>query len=95
MPVRVTAPRLELTSHRQKVSRLPTEPPGRPVVCTYDHFLWDENIFYLHGIFPCSFAQIDETTSSSSSSRPNHAMKMMQIFRRYGGHWETVQSVAL
>ena len=26
----VTAPRFELTSQRQKVSRLPTEPPGRP-----------------------------------------------------------------
>ena len=31
IPVRVTAPRFELTSQRQKVSRLPTEPPGRPV----------------------------------------------------------------
>ena len=29
-PVRVTVPRFELTSQRQKVSRLPTEPPGRP-----------------------------------------------------------------
>ena len=29
-PVRVTAPRFELTSQRRKVSRLPTEPPGRP-----------------------------------------------------------------
>ena len=28
--VRLTAPRFELTSQRQKVSRLPTEPPGRP-----------------------------------------------------------------
>ena len=26
----MTAPRFELTSQRQKVSRLPTEPPGRP-----------------------------------------------------------------
>ena len=31
MSVRVTAPRFELTSQRQKVSRLPTEPPGRPI----------------------------------------------------------------
>ena len=31
IPVRVTSPRFELTSQRQKVSRLPTEPPGRPV----------------------------------------------------------------
>ena len=30
IPVRVTAPRFELTSQRQKVSRLRTEPPGRP-----------------------------------------------------------------
>ena len=30
IPVRVTAPRFELKSQRQKVSRLPTEPPGRP-----------------------------------------------------------------
>ena len=30
IPVRVTAPGFELTSQRQKVSRLPTEPPGRP-----------------------------------------------------------------
>ena len=29
----MTAPRIELTSQRQKVSRLPTEPPGRPA-CT-------------------------------------------------------------
>ena len=29
---RVTAPRFELTSQRQKVSRLPTEPPGRPAI---------------------------------------------------------------
>ena len=28
----MTAPRFELTSQRQKVSRLPTEPPGR-LVC--------------------------------------------------------------
>ena len=28
----MTAPRFELTSQRQKVSRLPTEPPGRPVL---------------------------------------------------------------
>ena len=27
----MTAPRFELTSQRQKVSRLPTKPPGRPV----------------------------------------------------------------
>ena len=33
-PVRVTASRFELTSQRQKVSRLPTEPPGRPA-CIY------------------------------------------------------------
>ena len=28
IPVRVTATRFELTTQRQKVSRLPTEPPG-------------------------------------------------------------------
>ena len=28
----MTAPRFELTSQRQKVSRLPTEPPGRPTL---------------------------------------------------------------
>ena len=28
IPARVTAPRFELTSQRQKVSTLPTEPPG-------------------------------------------------------------------
>ena len=34
--VRVTAPRIELTSQRQKVSRLlPTEPSGRPAVMYY------------------------------------------------------------
>ena len=33
IPVRVTPPSFELTSQRQKVSRLPTEPPGRPVLC--------------------------------------------------------------
>ena len=33
IPVRVTTPRFELTSQRQKVSRLPTEPPGgRPAI---------------------------------------------------------------
>ena len=60
-----------------------------------DSFLWDQFFFYMRGIFPCSFAQIDETTSSNSSSRPNHAIKIMQSFQSYGGHWETVQSVAL
>ena len=30
IPVRVTAPRFELTSQCQKVSRLPPEPSGRP-----------------------------------------------------------------
>ena len=30
IPARVIAPRFELTSQRQKVSRLPTEPLGRP-----------------------------------------------------------------
>ena len=30
IPVRVTAPGFKLTSRRQKASRLPTEPPGRP-----------------------------------------------------------------
>ena len=33
IPVRVTAPRFELTSQRQ-VSRLPTEPPGRPAIAS-------------------------------------------------------------
>ena len=28
----MTAPRFELTSQRQKVSRLPTEPPGRYII---------------------------------------------------------------
>ena len=32
IPVRLTAPKFELTSQRQKVSRLPTEPPGRPAL---------------------------------------------------------------
>ena len=36
IPVRVTAPRFELTSQRQKVSRLPTEPPGQPCSDIYD-----------------------------------------------------------
>ena len=68
------------------------------LMCAPDSFLWDKSMFYMRGIFPCSFAQIDETTSTtsgSSSSRPNHAIKMRQIFRRCGGHWETVQSGAL
>ena len=30
IPVRVTAPRFELMSQHQRLSRLPTEPPGRP-----------------------------------------------------------------
>ena len=30
IPVRATTPRFELTSQRQTVSRLSTEPPGRP-----------------------------------------------------------------
>ena len=34
IPVRVSVPRFELKSQRQKVSRLPTEPPpGRPATC--------------------------------------------------------------
>ena len=37
IPVRVTAPIFELTSQRQKISRLPTEPPGRPD-CTKSQF---------------------------------------------------------
>ena len=32
----MTASRFELTSRRQKVSRLPTEPPGRPAYILYD-----------------------------------------------------------
>ena len=41
----MTAPGIELTSQRQKVSRLPTELPGRPVcsVCVVvfsSHFFW-------------------------------------------------------
>ena len=41
----MTAPRFELTSQRQKVSRLPTEPPGRPAyaeklnLCYFQVFL--------------------------------------------------------
>ena len=53
------------------------------LMCAPDSFLWDKSMFYMRGIFPCSFAQIDETTSTtSSSSRPNHAIKMRQIFPR-------------
>ena len=37
IPVRVTAPIFELTSQRQKISRLSTEPPGRPD-CTKSQF---------------------------------------------------------
>ena len=40
IPLRVTAPRFELTSQRQKVSRLPTEPPGRPVCKFWTSDLW-------------------------------------------------------
>ena len=29
------------------------------LMCAPDSFLWDENIFYMRSIFPCSFAQID------------------------------------
>ena len=34
VPLRVTAPGFELTSQRQKVSMLPTEPPGRMIART-------------------------------------------------------------
>ena len=39
IPVRVTPPKFELTSQRQKVSRLPTtEPPGRPAMLLVELF---------------------------------------------------------
>ena len=41
-PVRVTAPRFELTSQRQKVSRLPTESTERPVACASDRLQSNE-----------------------------------------------------
>ena len=44
IPVRVTAPRFELTSQRQKVSRFPTEPPGRPAR-TFIHFAISNKIY--------------------------------------------------
>ena len=40
----MTAPRFELTSQRQKVSRLPTEPPGRDQVCIYVCMVWSSHI---------------------------------------------------
>ena len=43
--VRVTALRFELTSQRQKVSRLPTEPPGRMSPIS----LWDGVITFRQG----------------------------------------------
>ena len=36
------------------------------LMCAPDSFLWDKNMFYMWGIFPCSFAQIDETTSTTN-----------------------------
>ena len=38
----MTTPRFELTSQRQKVSRLPTEPPGRPAVGPIKVQAWGE-----------------------------------------------------
>ena len=41
IPVRVTAPRFEFTSQRQKFSRFPTEPLGRPAyVCMVITYTW-------------------------------------------------------
>ena len=49
IPVRVTAPGFELTFQRQKVSRLPTEPPGQNVV----------RFFLPGGVFlPCDHGRI-------------------------------------
>ena len=45
----MTAPRLELTSQHQKVSRLPTEPPGRPA---YLHM-----ITHAAGMRTCTYIQ--------------------------------------
>ena len=54
----VTAPKFELTPQRQKVSRLPTEPPGRParvmsIQKNNNNNNYDgENIFILNIIYP-------------------------------------------
>ena len=47
IPVRVTTPRFELMSQRQKVSRLPIEPPGRPA----------RSVNYLLGVL-CYFSRV-------------------------------------
>ena len=55
IPVRVTTLRFELKSQRQKVSRLPTEPPGRSTICiTLSHELPGTitvEIFYIPDLY--------------------------------------------
>ena len=63
IPVRATAPRFKLTSQRQKVSRLPTEPPGRPVVQhTYSSLYFLIKAFHL--LFPFRNHTINRVKSS-------------------------------
>ena len=46
IPVRVTAPRFELTSQRQKVSRVPIEPQGRPALYSSTRQTKSRDIYY-------------------------------------------------
>ena len=53
IPVRVTAPRFEPTSQRQKVSRLPAESPGRPVEEELNDVGW---LGRLHSLWAAEFS---------------------------------------
>ena len=86
----MTAQRFELTSQRQKVSRLPTEPPGRPVVITYSKGkdqpgkianlargqLKRETLF-----FPCPRSRLKIWSRETGLAVPSHVSLLISILR--------------
>ena len=94
IPVRVTAPRFELTSQRQKVSRLPTEPPGRPSIVNSNvpSNLPDGDIIIRlawmvgAGAFYSLFCQKLTTATVVTSSMPSHTRGDDAIHRSSNSH---------
>ena len=72
IPVRVTAPRFETTCQRQKVSKLPTEPPG--LFLTFNVLLVVNPKKLLHGGQSRSWSAVqgkENKIKESSSAPPN------------------------
>ena len=85
----MTAPRFKLTSQRQKVSRLPTEPPGRPVSYPVSYSYSSTELFV-----PGSEDSYPTLLQSSHCSSSNNLIQVTYTLRREDQRYNAAQRTA-